>query len=65
MKQPEANALALIEATRAINNRLWMSLLELALWHAPKEAKKILKEIRENDLEVSRLTGIIANADSE
>lgn len=62
MKQPEATALALIEATRENNNRLWLAILELALDKAPLEAKAILRKIRLNDLEVSRLTGIISES---
>jgi hypothetical protein len=54
-----------IKDIRIRNNDLWLGLLELALWHSPKEAKKLLKQIRENDLEVSRLTGIIADEDTE
>jgi len=63
VKQPEASALAQIEETRELNNRLWMEILELALVHAPKKTKILLGHIRRNDLEVSRLTGIIADAD--
>lgn len=56
--------LKLIKKVRANNNELWMTILEIALTNAPKKTKKVLAKIRKNDLEVSRLTGWIAYADS-
>jgi hypothetical protein len=49
MKGPIAE----IARIRVRNNELWMKILELALEHAPAETKKVLTEIRRNDLMVS------------
>lgn len=45
---------------RANNNVLWMRLLELALEHAPVDAKAALREINANDRAVSVLLGELA-----
>ena len=45
----------LIEKTRSKNNKNWMDLLRIALNHAPKESKKVLKKINLNDKKISRL----------
>ena len=45
----------LIERTRSKNNKNWMDLLRIALNHAPKESKKVLKKINLNDKKISRL----------
>lgn len=45
-----------IQEIRARNNSLWMGLLRLAVQHAPAEAKALLREITQNDREVSKLT---------
>lgn len=63
MKMTEDGILGDIEFTREGNNHLWMKVLGIALRHAPKETKDILRDIRANDLEVSRLTGILADED--
>ena len=49
-----------IQFVRAKNNILWMDILRLALEHAPDKARISLGLIRENDLEISRLTGVLA-----
>lgn len=49
-----------IQDIRTQNNKLWMSLLRLAMKYAPQAAKKILAEITVNDRAVSRLTARLA-----
>ena len=51
-----------IEDVRRINNALWMQILRIALCDAAADTKRILRRIRKNDLEISRLTGKITNA---
>lgn len=51
-----------IAHVRALNNILWMDLLKLALKADPKEAKRILGRIRQNDLLVSELTGKLSES---
>lgn len=46
-----------IQEVRAANNRLWMDIVRLAVTRAPKQAKKLLRQIRLNDLKVSELMG--------
>lgn len=43
-----------VTAIRARNNRLWMGLLSLALRSAPKEAKRILRQINQNDARIGK-----------
>jgi hypothetical protein len=43
-----------IEKIRSDNNRLWMTLLRIALEKAPKRTKAILAEIKANDEAISR-----------
>jgi hypothetical protein len=50
--KPE-NIINEITQVRSRNNFLWMSLLTLAMKAKPKEAKKILQAINENDKEIS------------
>lgn len=45
---------------RTSNNRLWMRILEIALTHAPDEAKAVLREINANDRKVGALSGKLA-----
>lgn len=45
----------MIGEVRANNNLLWMRLLELALLHAPADAKAALRAINENDKAISAL----------
>ena len=47
----------LITTIRARNNKCWMGLLRLAVKHAPKEAKELLRKIQENDLAISKANG--------
>lgn len=57
MSDPQPNdeyMVELITTARARNNRLWMSLLKLAVKHAPEEAKPILREINKNDRDISQ-----------
>lgn len=49
-----------IADARASNNVLWMQLLELALKHAPKEAKAALAHININDRAISGLVERLA-----
>lgn len=44
-----------IELARSKNNKNWMDLLRLAIKKAPKEAKKILKKINNQDKNISKL----------
>lgn len=48
-----------ITRIRGRNNRLWMSLLSLALKAKPRKAKKIIRGITRNDQEVSKWLGRI------
>ena len=48
------DALGEIGLIRANNNWLWMKILAIALEAAPKATRKVLKEIKENDQEVSK-----------
>lgn len=49
----KGNTIQRISDIRANNNVLWMKLLELALEHAPVEAKAALRQINANDHEIS------------
>lgn len=49
-----------IADVRTNNNVLWMRLLELALEHAPADAKAALREINANDRRVSSLLAELA-----
>lgn len=53
--EKNGNKIYEIEHVRTRNNSLWMELLKIALKYAPEEAKKVLKQINENDNAVSRL----------
>ena len=46
-----------IEIIRRKNNKYWMDLLRLAFKSSPKEAKKIIKKINDNDKKISSLLG--------
>ena len=37
------------------NNINWMNLLKVAIKHAPKQSKKILKNINQQDKKISKL----------
>ena len=45
---------------RLQNNKNWMDLIRLVFKHAPKEAKKIVKNISECDEEITKLTKELA-----
>ena len=49
-----------IKQVRARNNDLWMQIVDTALRVAPEETKPLLRGIRENDEEVSRLNAKLA-----
>lgn len=42
---------------RANNNWLWMRILALAFEKAPKQTRALMKEIQENDKEISQWLG--------
>lgn len=44
-----------IQDVRQINNRFWMEIISIAVKWAPKETKKVLKTIEENDRKISEL----------
>lgn len=46
-----------IQKVRSKNNKLWMDILRASMKSAPIETKFIMKQIRENDLRISELTG--------
>ena len=50
-----------IQKIRSKNNVAWMNILRIAMLHAPKETKKLLSEITENDKEISKLCEILAS----
>ena len=54
-----------IRRIRASNNDLWMAILKEALNSSPVSTKRILRQIRLNDIEISRLTGELSGEDSE
>lgn len=42
-----------VTAIRSRNNRLWMTILTIALESSPIKAKKIIRQITDNDRKVS------------
>jgi len=56
----EQQTIGQITALRARNNDLWMKLLEIALATAPAGTKEVLRQINENDREISGLLGELA-----
>ena len=44
-----------IKKIRSQNNENWMRLLKLAFKHAPKDAKKILNKISNQDKKITKL----------
>jgi len=50
-----------IEKVRTKNNVNWMDILRLAMTHAPKDAKALVKKINNADMEISELLGQLAN----
>ena len=51
---PMRDELEEIKKIRVRNNDLWISVLDIALKHAPDETKKLLAKIRMHDLMVSQ-----------
>jgi len=49
-----------IEKVRTKNNVNWMDILRLAMTHAPKDAKSLVKKINKADGEISDLLGRLA-----
>ena len=49
-----------VEDIRRANNGLWIQLLRIALEHAPKQTKAVLKQINFNDSEISKLLKEVA-----
>ncbi len=44
-----------IEFVRKKNNNVWMSLLRIAMKHAPEETKDVLNQINKNDKKITEL----------
>ena len=53
-KRTGKRAIEIIQRIRSRNNRNWMALLELALAARPRETRKLLAQISENDEEVRK-----------
>lgn len=49
--------LTAIKDVRAKNNDLWMEILRIALEARPQETKNVLRQIKNNDKEISRNAG--------
>ena len=50
-----------ITNARKQNNINWMNLLKVAMRHAPKQSKKILKNINQQDKKISKLLKQLTN----
>lgn len=57
----EQQTIDMIFALRVRNNAPWKRLLEIALAHAPLETKAVLREIDQNDKQISRWMSELAN----
>ena len=55
MSKKYLNIVKKIELARSKNNKNWMDLLRLAIKKAPKQAKIILKRIKSQDKNISKL----------
>lgn len=55
MKKKSLGIINKIKSIRSKNNENWMDLLKLAFKHNPKESKKILKRIVDQDKKVTQL----------
>ncbi len=53
MTEQEGELLVEIAGLRRSNNNLWMRIVEIALTHAPNEAKPVMKQIGEIDREIT------------
>lgn len=49
------DTIADIEEVRRTNNVLWMNIVGIAVKWAPRETKKVLKDIEENDRKINEL----------
>jgi len=47
----------MIGLIRTANNILWMDILKIAFNAAPTEARKVMKQIKENDREITKWLG--------
>lgn len=56
----DGEIIARIQDVRRENNVLWMDLVRLAMRHAPRETKRLLRSITTNDRAVSRLMARLA-----
>lgn len=54
-RQSDEALISEVEQIRILNNRQWMNLVRLALWHAPKETKEVLRKINDNDAKIGDL----------
>ena len=54
-----------IQDVRYRNNKLWMDIVRTAMDLSPDGTKKLLKEIRENDLQVSNLMHKLTGGEDE
>ena len=50
-----------IEHIRAKNNKLWVAILRVALISSPVQTKRLLKEINQNDRNISELLGRLSD----
>lgn len=61
-RRTQDDSICRITHIRTKNNDLWMGLLALALKCAPEEAKKLIREISDNDAAVTVEMRNISNA---
>jgi hypothetical protein len=52
-RRTSSEIIDIVEKIRRRNNHLWMGLLRLAVQTKPRKAKKLVREIVENDRKVS------------
>lgn len=62
MNEEDSRLISAITSIREKNNKAWMSILRLALEHAPKETRKLIQSITENDKMISQLTAKLGGA---
>ena len=55
MKDKNIKVINHVEKIRRLNNKNWMNLLRIAIRYAPKESKRVLKNININDKKISSL----------
>tara|TARA_Y100000768_G_scaffold357579_1_gene312743 strand:+ start:54 stop:236 length:183 start_codon:yes stop_codon:yes gene_type:complete len=55
MKDKNIKVINHVEKIRRLNNKNWMNLLRIAIKYAPKESKRVIKNINLNDKKISRL----------